>query len=96
MREFMYWANMADEDKKGKFMVFTGATDEFYEDVCSMVCVVGTPQYFVVPLDCIDVVRLPSDMTNEFINCYVTVLDVPHVHANRDITICNELDWDDE
>lgn len=93
-RNYLFFANMADEDKIGKFMAFSGISEEAYEDLCMNVPVVGTNDYFIVPLDCLDLVCNPWMI--DYMENAVAMLDLPFMVQNTDLIVCNAKDLDRE
>ena len=85
--EFMYWANLADEDKKGKFVAFKDLSEAKYEDIISMMPAVGTNDYLMVPLDCIDFVSEPwlANLNDNVVD----VIDVDWLQQYPVLKACN-------
>ena len=84
---FVYWSNMADEDKKGKFMAFEGLPYHKYEDIISMLPAAGTNEYLMVPLDCINIVK--NDWLIEVRHFAVEVIDVKWIKNYTNLAACN-------
>jgi len=84
---FVYWSNMTDEDKRGKFMALEGLSATMYEDIISMLPAVGTPSYLMVPLDCFDLIR--NEWLIDVRHNAVEVIDVKWIKNYTNLSACN-------
>jgi len=84
---FVYWASMTDEDKQGKFMAFEGLGHKVYDDIISTMPAVGTPEYLMVPLDCIDLIK--EDWILNVRHNAVEVIDVKWIKNYTNLSACN-------
>lgn len=95
LRRFMYWANMPDEEKRGKFMSFNGGLSELQlEGFIGNMSMVESADYIIVPLDQIDLCRQP--WLKDVISNAVSVIDVPYMFINSDVMVSNVRDFEEE
>lgn len=92
--EFLYWANMPEEDKQGKFMTFGALRESHLEQFVECMSLIESADYIMVPLDQVELIR--NEWLLDVHHLAVAVVDVPFMTINKDMIVANVKHLDKE